>query len=145
MHGDLLILLEKRHIQGTKTNMAASEGILQFLSGKLIIPTLFPAFHKKSLDPCIISDQGGGQLINTSTLLSLTFHSLVLWVPMSSLTCQCLSVSDHCLLASSVIYIWTDTIPHGGILGPIVFLAFINDMPKHVTSKCCLFTDDRIM
>ncbi len=36
-------------------------------------------------------------------------------------------------------------VPQGSLLGPILFLAFIDDMPDCVTSKCRLFADDSIV
>ena len=39
----------------------------------------------------------------------------------------------------------TSGVPQGSVLGPILFLSFINDMPECVTSKCRLFADDSII
>ena len=36
-------------------------------------------------------------------------------------------------------------IPQGSVLGPILFLAFINDMPDCVKAQCRLFADDSII
>ena len=33
-------------------------------------------------------------------------------------------------------------IPQGSVLGPTLFVLFINDMPKEVTNMCKLFADD---
>ena len=40
---------------------------------------------------------------------------------------------------------WTDVksgIPQGSVLGPILFVVFINDMPNNVLSTCKMFADD---
>ena len=39
----------------------------------------------------------------------------------------------------------TSGVPQGSVLGPILFLAFINDMPEMIRSKCRLFADDSIL
>ena len=33
-------------------------------------------------------------------------------------------------------------IPHGSILGPILFTIFMNDLPEWVSSNCTIFADD---
>ena len=40
----------------------------------------------------------------------------------------------------------TSAVPHGSVLGPILFLAFINEQPECVSSDCILFVvDDSII
>ena len=36
----------------------------------------------------------------------------------------------------------TSGIPQGSVLGPVLFVMFINDMPEVVKSMCLLFADD---
>jgi hypothetical protein len=33
-------------------------------------------------------------------------------------------------------------IPHGSIFGPVLFLTYINNLPKALSQKCVLFADD---
>ncbi len=39
----------------------------------------------------------------------------------------------------------TSGIPRGSVIGPLMFLAFVNDLPKHLASNVRLFADDCII
>jgi hypothetical protein len=44
--------------------------------------------------------------------------------------------------AESICHDVTSGIPQGSVLGPILFVIYINDMPDHVDSEAYLFADD---
>ena len=37
------------------------------------------------------------------------------------------------------------SVPQGSVLGPILFLIFINDLPDNIRSSVCLFVDDCVL
>ena len=51
---------------------------------------------------------------------------------------QCVRVNG----SSSNTQCLTSGIPQGTVLGPLLFLIFINDQPKSMTNNCSIFADD---
>ena len=60
-------------------------------------------------------------------------------------TLHWISERIHCVRVENTSSSWKPVrsgIPQGSVLGPVLFIIFINDMPDYVKSMCQLFADD---
>ena len=56
-----------------------------------------------------------------------------------------LTARTQCVVVDGECSSWTEVdsgVPQGTILGPLLFLLHINDLPNCVSSQVCLFADD---
>ena len=72
-------------------------------------------------------------IVSTTHLIRLNFINHLLLA-------RC-SKHNNYTVAASV----TSGVPQGSVLGTLLLLTFINDLPNSIESTCCLFADDYLL
>ena len=118
---------------GTKTAVAFIVDSLLLNLNKNLINAKFE--YKKAFDMddrCILLDKLGAYHLDQSSLDFDWFKSYL------SDRKQYVNFKGQ----SSTTKVITDGVPQGSILGPLLFLVFINDLPLHINTQVDLFADD---
>ena len=114
----------------------------------LTVDDLARAVDKTLQVDCSILDfsKAFNKVLHARLIHKLNYHginrNLLSWIKAFLMNCsQQIKVNDFCLSPRNVL----SGVPQGSVLGPVLFLIFINDIIEHVDSQISLLADDCLM